>query len=244
MRKRRIAAALLPVLAAALLALWPGGIAKALPVAPDAGPTPPGFPAPEPGKGGQTAVGVQTSPANLGALSYEVPLYVTLAVVETETGSEVLVPSEDAYRIHNTSADQPGGGGESGIVVTSLEVEALGDWKLKHAPAQYQEMSLKIGGVMLPELDQKGDKKSVAVNDGNGTANSFFDGARYVELTGGNRTLNLPLEAVAGGHSGQEVSATAQFKLSYTISLLDVDGNPIGVFYDEPEPPDPDGANP
>lgn len=189
---------------------------------------------PENTQPGQTAVGVQVTGANLDVLSYEVPLYVTLAVVEDGGQTKVICPDADAYYIENTSPNRPDGQ-ETAMAVTEVTLSSVtgGTWSLVETPGGAGEISLSVGGLTLPELAAGAGTSSTLETAKAGESAFYTDGA-YVQLMGDQRRLPLPItgQAVA---MGTESKPAAQFRLSYTVSLLDTNGAPIGVFTDSPE---------
>ncbi|MGO5116315.1 hypothetical protein ACTQ33_15115 [Candidatus Avoscillospira sp. LCP25S3_F1] len=189
---------------------------------------------PENTQPGQTAVGVQVTGANVDVLSYEVPLYVTLAVVDHGGQTEVICPDADAYYIENTSPTRPDGQ-ETAVAVTEVTVSTVpgGTWDLvEGTPDAAGELALTIGGLALPAVEA-GTGTSFTVEIAQSADSVFYADTAYVELTGSNRQLSLPIagEAVA---LDAESKPAAQFKLRYTVSLLDADGDPIGVFVENP----------
>lgn len=187
------------------------------------------FPA---GKDGQTAVGVQVTRADIGTLSCEVPLSIPLVVKEDEGTRRVLCP--DNYYIQNNSPALPDGT-ETAVAVTQVEVSAVAgsSWTLTDNPTQANELSLSIGGFPLPN-----PVGGSVVKETKGTDSAFWsqDTGKYVQLVGDDSKLELPIVgAVAEVEGTGSASPSAQFQLTYTISLLDTSGNPIGSFV-EPSP--------
>lgn len=190
---------------------------------------------PENNKPGQTAVGVQVTGANLDVLSYEVPLYVTLAVVDDGGQTKVICPDADAYYIENTSPNRPDGQ-ETAVAVTEVTLSSVpgGTWSLVNTPTKAGEISLSVGGLTLPEL-AAGAGTSSTLETAKAGESAFYtaDGA-YVQLTGDQRQLTLPITGQAVAMAAENKPA-AQFQLRYTVSLLDADGDPIGVFTESSE---------
>ncbi len=142
-----------------------------------------------------TIISVFETKVDPGKVSYEVPLYVTLAVVADGGQTKVLCPSPEVYYIENTSPTRPDGR-DTEVAVTRVTVETA----------------------------KTGD--SVFHTTGTG----------YQRLTGKGNRLALPLEGQAVSAGGEEKTA-AQFRLTYTVSLLDLDGDPIGEFVEYPDRP-------
>lgn len=190
---------------------------------------------PENTQPGQTAVGVQVTGANLDVLSYEVPLYVTLAVVEDGGQTKVICPDADAYYIENTSPNRPDGQ-ETAMAVTEVTLSSVtgGTWSLVERPRQAGEISLSVGGLALPTLAAGAGTSSTLETAKAGGSAFYTEKVGYVKLVGDQRRLPLPITGQAMA-MGTESKPAAQFRLSYTVSLLDTNGAPIGVFTDSPE---------
>lgn len=178
----------------------------------------------EPGK---TVAGVQVSKAVSDHLSFEVPLYVTMAAVE---GPELLCPGN--YSIRNTSKAPDGSA--AAIAVTGLTVQKApgSTWTLADVPVSGRQLSFSVGKVPLPELpDDNWKPVNIKVAD---SAFYSVDSGQYrpIPSTG----LLLPLEGrlPAGWSPESKAGAAAQFRLRYSVSLLDKGGNPIGVVYQGP----------
>lgn len=216
--KRLLCAGLVLVLAGML----PGG-AQAAPL-----------PGTQPGK---TAVGVQTVDINPENLSFTVPLYLTVAAASDDAGApRVVVP--DGYLLRNTTGSTSEGL-YPGIVVSKVDVQGVrgGTWSLKAAPQTDREIQLSIGGLVLPDVNA-GDESQVSVATA-ATNNSFYDlgNKKYLPIPGGPdaEALVLPLAgSLWSGFTPSEVRAAAQFRIKYTVSLLDNEGNPVGISYEGP----------
>lgn len=192
------------------------------------------FPGAEPGK---TAVGVQTVDMDPGNLSFTVPLYLTVAAVSDAGGiPRVVVP--DGYLLRNTTGSTPEGN-YPGIVVTKMDVQGVagGTWSLKADPSAGKEIRLSIGGLVLPDLNGgNGTTKSVETNVAD---NIFYDAGtgKYRPIPGGPgaEALNLPIAgSLWPGFVPGEERAAAQFRIQYTVSLLDGQGAPVGISYEGP----------
>lgn len=219
---RRLLAAL-----AACSALTAGGMA--LGVSP-----PPGFPPTQPGK---TTVGVQTADLPPDNLSFTVPLYLTVAAIPSPGGGQIIAP--DGYALRNTTAKLPNGSYPD-IAVTGLEVSGVagGTWSLSATPTQAKEVSLTIGGVTLPEVSAASQTPAAA--DLTAGDNSFYDPAgkgSFRSVPGGPDAEALPLPVsgvLSSAFSADPARAAAQFRVTYTVSLLDGAGMPVGAYYGGP----------
>lgn len=195
---------------------------------------PPGFPSPQPGK---TVVGVQTADKNPASLSFTVPLYLTVAATEDNAGNpQVIVP--DDYVLRNTTGTISGGTYPN-IAVTGVDVQGVpgGSWSLTATPAQAKDICLAIGDLVLPDLPV-GQHTPVAAEI-TASDNSFYDlnKGEFHPIYGGpsGMGMNLPvIGALWEGYTATEEQAAAQFRVTYTVSLLDESGLPVGVYYDGP----------
>lgn len=192
------------------------------------------FPTAQPGK---TAVGVQTADMDPQNLSFTVPLYLTVAAVSDKAGSPgVIVP--EGYLLRNTTSSTPDGS-YPGIVVTKLDVQGVagGTWSLKGDPTARKDIRLSVGGLVLPDVNAgKGTPKSVETNAAD---NSFYDAGtgKYRPIPGGPgaEALVLPVAgSLSPGFVPGEERAAAQFRIRYTVSLLDGQGAPVGISYEGP----------
>lgn len=244
MKKRRVLHSFLGVALTAALALPLSALTYG-PTAPD------GFPDVDPGK---TLVGVQTADVDSSSLSYSVPLYVTLAVTNQKGTAAVLAP--DDYRMFNSSLtpdNKP-----APIGVTGIDVEGLKGrtWKLtpnphKAAPDQPSEISLTLGGVPLPELAVDATK-TVSVNITADTNAFYTKGTETVPGTykriaskdDGGTSIPIVGNLAPGFTIDNDVSAVPQFRIHYTVSLLNKADKPIGDFYEGPEPTSSTGGTP
>lgn len=105
---------------------------------------------------------VKETPPNV---SFEVPLYYTVAVVSDNSGTrknKVLIPSEGYYIENRTYEDKQKGTLQS-LAVTQMRVQGVknAEWSLvdqvqENGPETNREMCVTIGGVKLPAI-QAGD---------------------------------------------------------------------------------------
>lgn len=217
-KRRRLCGGLALLLAGAL----PGGALAA------------SLPTTQPGK---TTVGVQTVDMAPSSLSYTVPLYLTVAAAAGLSGNPKVVTPE-GYSLKNTTDSAPDGT-YPGIVVSKVEVQGIagGTWSLRSAPATGQEISLSVGGLALPDVDAGNvqfKEAAITAND-----NSFYDSAagKFRQILGGPdaKALTLPVEGtLPAAFVPTDVPAAAQFRIKYTVSLLDGEGDPVGISYEGP----------
>lgn len=206
------------------------------PVAPD------GFPdAVDPGK---TLVGVQTADTDSSSLSYTVPLYITLAVTNQKGTPTVLAP--DNYRMTNSSLTP--NNSPAAIAVTGIDVEGVKGrtWKLTPHPqvaqsGQPSEISLSLGDVILPELATDATKAVPANIKVNTPHNAFYNAGdgTYKPIAGkdkGGTSIPIVGKLATGFTIDQDVPVVPQFRIHYTVSLLNKANKPIGMFYQGPDP--------
>ena len=225
-RGNRTRCALAAVIAAAVLLSALGMAAYAAPIS-----VPMATVDPEidigPGTPDKTTVGVAVSQASPQVLSVEVPLYVTVAVTNDAngTGQPGFVAPTESYEIKNRTYNPDG---------SIADVGTGGLWSIVPAvnnASVNKEVCLSIGGIPLPAVSAA-DAASVPVN-------IKVAGSPFYDLTAGKF---LPVDpagtgqrlAIAGAVSeaysvGDSVAAAPQFRLKYTIALLDSAGRPIGV---------------
>lgn len=187
---------------------------------------------------GKTSVGVQTADLAPESLSYTVPLYLTVAAAKSAAGEPtVVVPMN--YSMKNTTGSTFEGR-YPGIAVTDVEVQAVesGTWSLRQQPASGKEIMLSIGGLVLPDVNAGNTQMKAA--DITGSDNSFYDLQNKVFKIfpggPGAKAQNLPIAGSlpTGFDPAHEEGAAAQFRVKYTVSLLDAGGEPVGVSYDGP----------
>ncbi len=188
-----------------------------------------------------TTIGIMEAEKDISQVSFEVPLYVTTAAISGST--KLLCP--DGYDIKNTSTTDP-------IGVVSLTVERVGDWNtVDSAPTtgNKQDVMLTIGDLTLPSVNENTSQNTVVFLDAKKSC------AFYGKTTGKTDKLtSIPagqtLSQAAGGpavteaaYKGLGISGTvsndtrtnkkaaAQFRVTYVISMLDANGDPLGNTY-------------
>lgn len=164
-------------------------------------------------------------------LSCEVPLYITVAAVSGE--SEIKTP--DNYSLTNTSKNSSETANDAyDIAVTGIEFERLpgAEWSTVTSPdgvTTNRQIYLEIGGVIMPALSTA-DTQIVDITQ---SENTFYSGGKPVVLQSvhkvgaTNTTLSIPLAGNILGVTRKDNAAQAQFKVKYTVSAVDDDGNLI-----------------
>lgn len=184
---------------------------------------------------GKTEVNLGVTEVTDSSVSYEVPLYCTLAVVDRGDKREVLTPTN--YYIKDTGKIK-----EKQLAVTGLAVSSVqyGTWNLKtkdeieNPNAMGRLINLSVGGVELKEVDLQ-NKKKLTTLDLQANENSFYKNNRYRTI--GDK-LSIPIEANVSKNYQIRSSqpTTAQFRLYYTVSVLDKLGNVKGTWsYEGPD---------
>lgn len=188
-----------------------------------------------------TTIGIMEATEKVGQASFEVPLYVTTAAISNETA--LMCP--EGYDIKNTSKDPDA----HNIGVLSVTVEKIGDWDIVSNPIKRTQVKLTIGDLVLPEVSDTQKSNTVTFLDNayaSGT-NAFYDQdtTKLVAIKKG-ETLAQAGNQIAPGdanYKGLEITGTvanvtrtnkkaaAQFRVTYVVSALDDQGNPIGNTY-------------
>lgn len=179
----------------------------------------------------KTSVGVQVTDTDPASISFEVPLFITAAIMDGQ--ASLLVP--DNYAIKNTTTNYSSQGGE--IAVTQVQISRIdgsSDWTLvTDTPTQDGQMQVTIGGITMREPTQ--DLTYLDLTD-----SIFYDkNAQQFAKIQYNQVVDIPIVAnVLPKIRLRALSAVAQFRIHYTISLLDLNGDPIGVgvFYEGDTP--------
>ena len=197
-----------------------------------------------PGADGKTKVNVGVTDLTDKNISYEVPLYYVMTISKKAPGSaeksEVFLPDRDAYKIVNTS------GGSQDVAVTGLSVQSVagGTWSLTDEKTDLvgsseRKLYMTVGGVVLPSIAAGGSGPQEA--DLIKAENSFYKGGKYTRMkpkgtdNEAERTLIIPVTAeVSSAYVPENKDATAQFRLIYTVSPLNTDGDVMRAYYNGP----------
>ena len=161
-------------------------------------------------------------------VSFEVPLYVTLAAVNNQTN--VVVP--DNYGITNTSdgGEVTHGIGVTAMEFTKLEGSTFSTVQESSVTSQYN-IRLSIGNVLMPAMSAAGTKAvDFSKKDDDGSEVAFITSTKPTKIEAG-KTLDLPIKGTVQSATRTSGDAVAQFKVTYIVSALDAAGDPIGAPY-------------
>lgn len=192
--------------------------------------------------GNQSIISIIEIEKDPGQVSVEVPLYITLAAPYGT--AKALVPTN--YGITNTTQPNAANADEFlGIAVKTIEFSRVqgASWStVADAPTtEPKDICLKIGDLLMPTVNATTPKETLGTADG-ATTNAFYDANAtgtgtalgYTIVAPGN-SLALPIDAaianVNTGRNGTGTNAVAQFKIVYTIGLVDKDHNFVGTPY-------------
>lgn len=188
---------------------------------------------PAPGSGGGTPPGEDEIKANADTtisifstassqanMSYTVPLYVTMAIANQD--AVVKVPTN--YGITNTTKnDDKGKQPKIGVTNMSFEkIKADGFNTVAADPTDANGILLKIGHETMPALSAKGLQTMVPSGD--------------ILVTDGKPTqiggyLDLPIQGTVQKTDRTDSATAAQFRLKYTVSLINGSGEALGAVY-------------
>lgn len=171
-----------------------------------------------------------------GQVSFEVPLYVTMAAVKGD--AELKVPT--GYYIKNTNAEAA----NNPIGVINIDVKPEG-WSIvseRTAPSADKEMQFTLGDVKFKAATAGGDVVNMYNWDNETEKNVFLDSiASYTDLNSKTHNkvyqitdkLDLNLAGKVQQLSTRKNSNTvAAFKVVYTIAAIDpTTGQPKGATY-------------
>lgn len=184
---------------------------------------------------GKTEVNLGVTEVTDSSVSYEVPLYCTLAVVDRGDKKEVLTPTN--YYIKDTNKNKGKKLAVTGLAVSTVQ---YGKWNLKtkdeieNQNATDKLINLSVGGVDLKEVDLNSEKKLTTL-DLQANNNSFYSNNKYQTI---GEKLSIPITGKVSPNYQITSSqpTTAQFRLYYTVSVLDDLGNVKGTWsYEGPD---------
>lgn len=186
---------------------------------------------------GKTEVNLGVTEVTDSSVSYEVPLYCTLAVVDRGNKKEVLTPTN--YYIKDTNKNK-----EKKLAVTGLAVSTVqyGTWNLKtreeieNQNATDKLINLSVGGVDLKEVDIN-DEKKLTTLDLQANENSFYNkNENKYKIIGKKFPIPITAQVSQKYQITSSQPTTAQFRLYYTVSVLDNLGNVKGTWsYEGPD---------
>ena len=188
----------------------------------------------EAAQNGKTEVNVGVTQLTEGNVSFEVPLYYVICVTMDENGRvKVIEPDADSYSIVNKSS------GDQKVAVTQISVSGVngGSWSLTGSQADLgtsatdKKIHMTVGGIDLPAVTA-GNTTPQAVDTAAST-NSFYANGKYVGMASydanapENSTIKVPIhsEVSSAYRVTQNARAVAQFRLAYTVSPLNKDGD-------------------
>lgn len=191
-----------------------------------------------------TTIGIMEADKDISQASFEVPLYITTAAVSNN--NKLLCPT--GYDIKNTSkaADAP----PIGVLSLTVEKVAGSTWDIvNNTPTADKKVQLSIGDLPLPEVNDTTRSSTVSFLTTKPTCAFYGKTAgkpnKLTEIRSG-QTLS---EAAGGpavnadNYAGLGISGTvqaiartnqkaaAQFKITYVVTTLDTQGEPIGNTY-------------
>lgn len=171
-----------------------------------------------------TTISIMQAKVDPSNVSFTVPLYVTMAVVDNDAA--VKVPAN--YAIANTTPSDLGAAEHTNIGVTAMSFEKLTDSTFNTVAdaasvSADTDIHLTIGGMDMPALSTA-TVSAVTLGGALGTV------ADPTEIAAG-ATQALAITGAVTSAERTEASAVAQFRVKYTISLLSSTGDPLGAVY-------------
>lgn len=205
---------------------------------------------------GHTTFSIIEAKQNPNNVSFEVPLYVTMAAVNLK--ADLMVPTN--YDIYNTSGklDTDGGVNELedvdgvsqgfDIAVVGMDFTKLADAKystVETAAGSATDLQLTIGGIVMPAIAATTTDEVTVKVDVTATDNAFYSvtGKKFAKISVGVdaeydnpaavNKINIPIIGTLGtAPTGLEnLGAAAQFKVQYTVGALDENGDLMGSVY-------------
>ena len=184
---------------------------------------------------GHTTFGVFESADKVSdkQVSFEVPLYVTMAAEKGKTA--MTLPKADSYYIENTVEDAA----KNPIGVVGLEVKEVegNKWQIVGAgtAAKQYDMSFKLGGYTFDKINEvfysmkdwktatKNAAKTTFVDPQGGKGTTYKDQPGLIPITG---KTTIPMESTIANIDNRQNSQTAGvFKVVYTVAMVDPDTN-------------------
>ena len=158
-------------------------------------------------------------------IKFEVPLYVTMAA----KSGDAAMTMPDGYDISNAAAP---GADSYDIGVTSMKIQALGDWKIVSTGTPLNsltEMIFSIGGCEMPAVAKADGVKNVTLSG------AFVDAGKPKAIAPGaslsGDPKGLELLGTIKNDTRTDKKAAAQFKITYTVAALSGTGEALGSVY-------------
>ena len=179
----------------------------------------------------KTKVNVGVTELTEGNVAFEVPLYYVLCVTNRADGASEDVQPKETYSIVNKSPSK------QAVAVTQVGVSGVtnGTWSLVAEQdlgnsATDKKIAIKLGGIALPAVAAGSTTEHKTAT--NASDNTFYSNGKYKRLEAYDAaapaasTVNVPIDAkVFNAFKAKNVKAVAQFRLTYTVSPLDKNGN-------------------
>jgi len=170
-----------------------------------------------------TTIGIMETGKSPVNVKFEVPLYVTMAA----KSGDAAMTMPDGYDISNAAAP---GADSYDIGVTSMKIQALGDWKIVSTGTPLNsltEMIFSIGGCEMPAVAKADGVKNVTLSG------AFVDAGKPKAIAPGASLSGDPkgLELLGTIKNGTDKKAAAQFKITYTVAALSGTGEALGSVY-------------
>lgn len=184
---------------------------------------------------GHTTLSILYAKQNPNNVSFEVPLYVTMAA----TGGKTSITMPTNYSIKNTSAKYVEGNDD--IAAYDIAVVGINFTKLKGATyatvesagTTAYEMLFSIGGVIMPAINIESGEVSLDA-DMKANTSVFYSNNQFKAIpASGDVELNIPLSATLGTAPYFDGNNTpvAQFKVCYTVGAMNASGDVLGSVY-------------
>lgn len=172
-----------------------------------------------------TTIGIMETGKSPVNVKFEVPLYVTMAAKSGDTA----MTTPDGYDISNAAT---AGADSYDIGVTSMKIQALGDWEIVSTGTpltSLTQMIFSIGDCEMPAVAKADGVKNVTLSG------AFVDGGKPKAIAPGaslsGDPKGLKLLGTIKGDPRTDKKAAAQFKITYTVAALSGTGEALGSVY-------------
>ena len=172
-----------------------------------------------------TTIGIMETGKSPVNVKFEVPLYVTMAA----KSGDAAMTMPDGYDISNAAAP---GADSYDIGVTSMKIQALGDWEIVSTGTPLNsltEMIFSIGGCEMPAVAKADGVKNVTLSG------AFVDAGKPKAIAPGaslsGDPKGLELLGTIKNDTRTDKKAAAQFKITYTVAALSGTGEALGSVY-------------